>query len=575
MLTIGLIYVFPHLYFIYSSGQDYKGIYISRSYDEESYIAQVRQVYDTLPVSQNPYLAQYSGQSVVNLDTAAPSMLGWLGKTMHLSIANLAIAMKFVLPMLIFLAAYAFLLELTGSSLLSAVTAFAILLGQELAPLNITSALRTFSFQSPFDNFLFFNRPINPQVSAIFFFLGLWALAKYWNNRHSFRQAIIAGIFVGIQAYVYFFYWDFSMILAGVVFLYALISRDKAFIKTAIVMVIASLIVSGPFIFEAFRILQTGSAAVTKNYILTHRFVPEKVILLPLLVFIIAFISLKTVILDKFRGDDKGNIFIFLLVLAGLIASNQQVIHGYEIQQFHYHFMTNISVFIIFICLAAFTLFERFKEGKYAKYLVGFIIVIVAWHGISVQAASYVAQKSDFIYYQKYGEFFDWLNENSKTNDVVYADWTNSEFVPVYTKDSVYSSYHAPTYPVPLERLEHNYFVYMYLEGVTKDQTSAYFRNETNRNQAGQFIFEGQYYRALCGSFGCFPDSILEDLIAKYKNFLNDDFETNLEKYKIDYVFWDKNKEPRWHLEKYAFLKPVLSNGGIILYRVSSSKVVQ
>ncbi len=572
---IGVVYVFPHIYFVQKLSGEYKGIYISRSYDEDTYYSAVRQVYDGKSPTENPYIVEYKDKTIVSMYKFLEYGVGFVGNSLGLQISNLAIASKFVFPPLIFLAIYFFILILTGSVSAGVLSGFFVLLGHEFAPLNISSAIQTFLFQSPFHSFLFFNRPINPQISAILFFMTLYFLVRLWNNPNSKKFSIISGILIGFLSYIYFYFWSFSMILVGVLFCYAILFKNKDLLKSITLAITVSLVTALPFIINMFNILNSGSASITKNYVITHDFIIEKVILLPL--FLMAFVYIWNYIvvlkLKKYNYalftflNDKKYYFLFLLLIAGFIASNQQVIHGYEVQQHHYHFMTNIPIFIISVSM----LFVGFL-GQYAKsfktLIVACFMVVIAIHGISVQASSYRFWEPIFRHYQEYSTAFDWLNRNTSTDQVIYSNITISELIPIYTHNAVYGSLHASVYPVPVERLAHNYFTMIYLRGVTASEAKDYFYNTENRNEFGQLVFEGQYWRRVCGSFGCFPDETLDKFIDDYKVFLKSPFEVNLKKYKVDYILWDKKENPQWNLERFDFLKEVLKSGEVSLLRV-------
>ncbi|MFZ2522332.1 MAG: hypothetical protein WAX44_01650 [Minisyncoccia bacterium] len=572
-LLVGIVYIFPHVYFILDQGENYKGIYISRSYDEDTYYSSIRQIYDGKSATMNPYLPEYEEKTIVSAYKFIESIIGYLGVFFNLSISSLAILSKFIFPTLIFLSVYFFILVLFHDKLTAIFTAFFVLLGQELAPLNITSAIETFMFQSPFHSFLLFNRPINPQVSIIFFFLVLCLLAKLWNNTHSKKYAILSGIIVGFLSYIYFYYWNFTLIFLGLIFLYSIFLKEKELLKNISISIIVSLAVAMPFIVNTLLALKTGAMSVSKNYILTHRYINEKVILLPLIVFIVIYLW-NTIISKKFNIsvvlsfiNEKKFLFIFLLVVTGFLATNQQVIHGYEIQQHHYHFMTNISVFIITMSVI-FSTFLKSHINKYKLFIVSLVMFVIFIHAISVQASSYKYWVDKFGHFQDYSPVFDWLNNNSKADDVVYSSTEISEIIPVYTHNSVYGSLHASVYPVPTERLAHNYFTLMYLRGISGKEVKTYLYDEKYRNEFGHMVFEGQYWRSVCGSFGCFPDSVLDSYIKNYELLVKDSFETNLKKYKIDYILWDSELNPEWEIDKFNFVKEVFRHESIHLFSV-------
>lgn len=572
---VGVIYIAPHIIFIFTSTALYQGIYISRSYDEEWYDAMIRQAYDGQSASDNPYISEYKQSTVIGSSAKIfETATGWTARLLGISISSIMIVSKFIFPALLFLAVYALVFTMTGNILYSITGGIFVLLGCELAPLSLNSALNTLSFHGPTKSFLFFNRPINPQMSGIVWAIVLLLWARFWKDRANVTNAILAGVGVGLLAYVYYYYWNYTVILAGIVFIAALIYKEKTFIKNSAIALGSAILVSLPFILQMLHSLSAKSDGIQKNIVYTHSFIVEKVSLLPVILLALIFIWISiSKRYPKFKVPDlssfmkEGFVFLFMLLLSGLIASNQHVIHGFEIQQHHFHFMINIPLFAIFLSCFIPAVCEYFSK-KLAVISSVIIILIVTLHGVSVQATSYNFWKGDFNHYQSYAPFFDYLNKNTAADEVVYTDTVLSEMVPMYTHDSVYSSLHASVYPVPVERLKHNYFIMMYLRGVTADTAKSYLYDETHRNELGQYIYEGQYWRAVCGSFGCFPDSVIDELISDYKNFLKTGFEKNLKKYRIDYVLWDAGRFPEYGFEKFTFLKEVKKDGDIHLYKV-------
>ncbi|MBI2482132.1 MAG: glycosyltransferase family 2 protein [Candidatus Vogelbacteria bacterium] len=570
-MLIGVIYIAPHLYFAYDLGDEYQGVYMSGSYDEVFYYNLIRQVYDGESVVLNPYLVEYPVTSISSFYRPIEYTIGLVGKTLNLSITQIAISSKFIFPGLIFLTIYLFGYIISGSRSASLVAGMAVLLGSELAPLNLDSAWRTLILDSPFHSFLTYNRPVNPQISVIFFFSNLSLLAQVWLSPHLKRYVVLAGILTGLLAYIYFFFWNFTLILIGLLLLAAIFKKDKLLIKSLVSVLGLSLVVSLPFLFKMLATLSVGIASVQKNYVLTHRFIVEKVILLPLLLLttVYAWNYLMTKLNYPSKRvfvwfDQAKFYFLYILIWAGFWASNQQMIHGHEVQQHHYHFMTNIPVFIIVTVIIG-TIFLNQYFNRLKPYLMGLSIVIIIWSGISVQTSSYRFLLPLFTNSQAYAGAFNWFNQNTAVNEVVYASRELEELVPMYTHNAVYDALHASVYPIPLERLEHNYFLGMMLNGVTTGQAKEYLY--TNRNDVGQRIFEGQYWRAVCGSFGCFPDTVLDDLVTKYQLFVAKPLEWQFRRYQVDYMLWDQSKHPQWQLDRLGFLKEVWCKDKLSIWR--------
>ena len=79
----------------------------------------------------------------------------------------------------------------------------------------------------------------------------------------------------------------------------------------------------------------------------------------------------------------------------------------------------------------------------------------------------------------------------------------------------------------------------------------------------------GQHYRMKNGCYGCFPDAILDELILEYQDFFKKDFVSELKKYQVDYVLWDKEKNPEWRLGRF-FNKKIYDQDNLVIYDLSN-----
>lgn len=258
--------------------------------------------------------------------------------------------------------------------------------------------------------------------------------------------------------------------------------------------------------------------------------------------------------------------FVTLLLFTGLIVSNQQVITGRMVFVEHFHFFTNIPIFLLSMSilggevLALFSGFLRFLG-------VGVAIVALAWFSLGVEVISYRAHAEEAERYQKLAPIISYLNKSAPKQSVIMTNYFLCTRLTIYTPHFVYSAGGTDaTFPVPRERVLHGYFTTLALRGVTADSVRAYVYEPANRKEIGSMIFVGTYWRDLCGSQGCFPDSVLEDLIPRYQAFASHPLLENIHKYKADYLLWDSKKEPSWRLRDIIEYPPVMESGDFKLY---------
>lgn len=566
-IAIGAVYAAPHIYF--ANDPAYRGIYMAESPDEVFYMTGINKAYKgSLP--GNPYLYEYQ-------DTKNPfqfhwmeSMWGWIGHVSGLSVSGLALLMKALLPALLTLVGYALALLLSGNRAAALLASAALLLGNELARPSVSTALATLSLSGPFQEFLLYSRPINPSMSGLFLWGAFIASCVLVRNPRSLFATGSLGVLIGILAYTYFYFWVFVVAFAGVLFLYALLTQRYVLLRSLMLAGASGLLLSLPFIFALSATLLGGEGGTLAQAVPTHRVILEKMILLPLILYGSIFIALWWL---KRQGRPSEWLstfferyqFVFLLLITGMVVSNQQVITGKEVQQHHFHFFTNIPLFVFSMSLLAYEAVARFGP-RFRHIFVLLSVSIIFWHAVGVQASSYAAHYASYIRYQALAPIFRAIEKDSPEERVVLGNDFVSTRLTVYTQAFAYNTVYDSTYAgVPRSRVEHNYFVLLALRGVTAEQVRDYIYEKKNRDDVGVLLFAGQYYRDLCGSYGCFSDSVLEDLIVKYQAFLARPLADRLREYKIDYLIMDSVKDAGWQISSLP-IRPLSTEGDFTLY---------
>ncbi|HEY4482988.1 MAG TPA: hypothetical protein VI953_02315 [Candidatus Paceibacterota bacterium] len=567
-LLAGVLHVAPYIYFEQQLGGEYQGVHMAGAYDEDFYLSFVNQARVGKSAFANPYIYENRDQGISFRYQVLDTLIGWSGRVLNLSMDSIALAIKFFSTALLFIVLFVLGKSLTKSAVGGVLVAIVVELGNEIARLEIEPVLNTiFHWQSSFNSFLFYDRPIYPSVTAIFFFFGLYLVWKLLEDNKRLH-AILLGVLVGIISYLYFYFWVFLTILICVMIITAVVRKEYALAKNFVLALIIGTIISVPFLVGVYGTLGQGSvdtANIAKNFVSTHRIIVEKVILAPLIILagVWYFLRSKKITLPRQLA------FLFACLLAGLIASNQQVFTGMEVQQHHFHFMTNIPILLLTAGVLLWYLLGQLSRSTVAyRYIramvVGVVFIVVIAHATGVQASSYRFWSGEFTDRQRWMSAFRWLNTNTSKDDVVLSSRGLSESVPIYTHNYVYGALHAMSYPVPIERLEHNYFTQIYLDGVRTTGAREYL--QAHRDEMGQYVYEGQYWRATCGSFGCFPDSTFDKLVADYQTFVSRPFESELNKYRLDYVVWDKKRDPNWSLDQYKSLKQIFEQDKVVIY---------
>ncbi len=561
--VLGILAVLPHLYFIYSSGDDYRGINILKSSDEEAYMSMVNRAADGYFNTLAPYLYEYrdfNDLSVSRLEIVLGKVVALTG----ISVVNLFLALKFLGPFSIVILFYWLTYAISKNKTAALLAPLLIIAGLGIVGTKLGIIKDVILWRGSVTEYWDFIRLLNPAFSGIFFLLALLAVFYLFVNPN-IKRAFAAGIIFGALFYIYLYFWTFIAVLVGVMVIYALMAKKFKLLKYISLAGVLGLLIGSPQLLSLFnsftKITSGASQAAGIGTVLSRAPILEKLVLaaLVLYVFFIIFLRRRGKVLSAEGGSASGEkkeiIFPIFILITGIIVVNQQIVTGRIIQPFHYYFYTNLpSAYIALAVIFGYSIYLiRQKFLRYAIVVAVFALVF-SW-GIGIQAASYKYWAPKYRDLQKYAVIFDWLRGNAVKDSVIYGNEEISVLIPVYTPFFVYwNAYAGDSAYSPPERKELAYFINMRLLGADAKSGEKYLRER--RDDAGQ-KFYSQYYRDLCGSYGCFSEETMNKIVKNYQDFLRQPFEREFKKYKLDYFVWDAAKNPDWRVGELKFLEPV------------------
>jgi hypothetical protein len=187
-VTVGLIFVTPHILFIITLKENYKGIFIMTSEDEAYYTAHIREIIDGHYSMAN--FALFENKNLPPIQYPIPELIiVGLSKILFLNTMDkIVIFCDFFFPFLITLLCTCFLYQLTNNFLFSS-----------LGSLIIVYFLGDLS------------RPIVPQINLPFtliFFILFYKVINYHQENltlHKILLLIITEIIAGFLAYLYYY----------------------------------------------------------------------------------------------------------------------------------------------------------------------------------------------------------------------------------------------------------------------------------------------------------------------------------------------------------------------------------
>lgn len=558
-LAIGILIIAPAVNFRYFDSR-YQGIDFFGSDNENFYLSQIQEVYDGHWSLGNIYLAE--GKDDPYVQPPLPAMIvAFLGKLLNVTARDINLITKFLFPFLLTILVYLFFSNVFGrKDLALLMTAFVLLVQATWAFLNPT-AWAGILFRGEFigtnANFLSYSRPINPQVSSFFFFGYLLFIWKFLFSAKSAKSeklwGIISAIILGLSFYTYFFAFSFLSVFNAMLFFWFWYSKEWKQFKKIIIISIGSLIIAIPYFINLIGMWESSfylQLTHRLGFADGHKFIFSRV-----------WWGVTAIFLLFYRGSREAKIFILTFLAAAFFVTNQQLITGKTASlPAHYHWYYIAPVGGAILVYLFFVYFEKLVNPFISRLAMIFLMLAFLYGGFLFQKNSYAIQQSFFLSQQRYAPILYWLDENVAKESSIFANDDLSSFIPAYTHHNIYRGQSDSL--ISEERLKHAIYIHSFLNGITAGKAKDFFYD--NRNPIGAEIF-GQYYRMKDGCYGCFKDEILNSLILEYKIFLKKDFVAELKKYQIDYIVWDKEKNPEWKIERF-FNKKIYEKDNFAIY---------
>ncbi|MDO8231947.1 MAG: hypothetical protein Q7T37_01980 [bacterium] len=501
----------------------------------------------------DPYLFQPLGSMTV----------GYMGKIFSLDINDTLLLSRLVLPFFVVLLLYGFVYLLFRDRLIALCSAALVTLAD---PILTYSGMLNFLHGISPASFLGLAMPVNHAM----IFIPLFAfLIPFWlfYTRRTWIYGVTSAFFLGLNFYTYFYSWTYLYAFGGALVLLLLVRKEWREVVAMGSVFFGGLLVAIPYglnLYAASHYPSYTEVAMRFGVVASHA---------PLFIGFAALIALSAFWLWFPREDTKRYVFGFALLLAPILTMNQQIITGKIMQEAHYHWYFHKPMAVIFMTFLVFYLLGRVGFGAYKKIVAGFILATSIFAGTFTQAASYLNDptygENASIARQRYAPALEWLNTHAAKEEIVLATDQMSHLTVIYTPLNVF--YHRAAYATLAAtrgRLLDAIFTFYRFRGVAANDARKVFYDE--RKFISWNIY-GIYYRQILGSYEAIPDEKIEEILGEYLTSLKIPsdlwIKEKLQQYDVQYVVWDKRRDPDWQVGKYSFLKEAAAFDGLIIYR--------
>lgn len=372
-------------------------------------------------------------------DTSPNGFIEWLTaipmRMTHIDLGHAIAITDFLFPFIILLLTFLWTERLLGSRLAAAATVIAIW-SLLFSPFGLT-------------------RESSPKATMIILSLYLAVLFCMDENRW---QRVLRGVLIGLMMYSYHYHWTVLFVFEGLIILHDLFIR-----KISLRKVIASALwVWAPLVIIAIpygiRLIQYSGNPIAADMWRRFGMIPKHLPTAPVLqwVTILWLAAIGTVQLTGLRRD-RRLLLLFLLLIAGFIALNSNIITGRE-AEFEGHYGRIIRLFTwtaLFLCLSL-----GMNQKRYAILCSLFIAIsaITALHDLPPIIASSIDNERIWQSSDKQ-QVMDWLSAHTSNESVVLAPYSLASIIPVFTDDYVFMNYAARSFFVSDEELLQRYMV--------------------------------------------------------------------------------------------------------------------
>lgn len=224
-------------------------------------------------------------------------------------------------------------------------------------------------------------RTEDPLLTYLGFLPAIAALLIFW-KKPNWKTGALAGALIGTMFYIYFHYWVFLVIIAGLLGVYSvfLIKKDKSLFRSVAALFAALLIVTIPYWINFFAFQNSPTAEeITRRIGIEESRAPFFIAGEPSVADYVFYALLAALIYFVFfrRGEKKTAALYWIFVAAMFVVWNIQVVTGFV--PVPDHWLRPISAFVAVVLFHA--AYELLKKVNYkivaALLIIGSSLLIV------------------------------------------------------------------------------------------------------------------------------------------------------------------------------------------------------
>jgi hypothetical protein len=355
MLLIGVLHVLPHFIIVCHLGHQYHHIFPMYSADEEHYTVHIKKALEGHYNLSNRYLFEhkYPPQESFTIDPA--NFIGLVGRTLNLELETLVVAMRFVLPAVAFLLLFVLFKQLGASFALALTAAWANL----LAPYALYGqidfltrpALEFLSgrghafpwYQLFLQASLPYARPVNPQLSGLFFLAALITIVLLIKKPSSLWRLCAVIVFTAMNYRLFFYFWSALGAFALAIAALALFLRRKELLVPVLVLIGLAFFLAFPFLSRVVSGVEHPERFLTEYTIMRAPIFSPACVL--------AIVLLLPILRRFLQSHPPDQLLYCVPLLTILFCMNQQLVTSKVIQAWHYELFVSPILLSMSLCV--------------------------------------------------------------------------------------------------------------------------------------------------------------------------------------------------------------------------------
>lgn len=567
IIIISIIYGLPHIYFANKLGKYYSPLIVTGyspvAFDEGTlYAPAVNYILQGHIFLQDLYVAEYSNTPTPFIGESASAIIMAVLSRITGSIEKAFIAADFIFPAVIFTLLYFFARYFIQNRYFAMSAAFFAAISRDFIA-TIPNPIAMWNYLKYGENageFLYLSRAFHPQVSLVFFILGILSLTNLIKKRSAF-QTVLTGLILGLTFYTYIFYWTYLLFIIVMAVIYFVLHRDQQIVSRLLFSLVIGLAIAIPYLWSTYNFyISTLAEDFTQKYTLTNAPVPVTI-------FRYLFLSAALYFFLKIKKATKTDLnkdlidFYIILILGGILLPllfkllNKDLVILHYIRRALAPFAT-IAVFVI-----AKNLIEYYKvTAKTLTVFAIFCTIFTAVFATRVQLIASQSVKDAHKDSKNLKAVYNYLNKFTNKYSVIGSlDEDFNSYLPIYTQDKTYFPPTLRTVTPTGEDVQ-RYAVISNLLGNTVDKQRQYLDNYLS------YVFYFQAYNQSTKKFD--PNA---PKVTAAKNNLGvlakQNLQEQLNKYRLDYLIINPDELPSVK-PQYMFLKPEASVSGYIIFKV-------